>query len=509
MKITAACLAELLGEKYRIVKKGSFSGDNPIDRVSLWTGGPSSSDTLYLNTGSDPVSGACALNVVTNKSKLEQDGWYLYCDESERMLVVNDFFRIWQEFLTWRSQCTELAKVQHDLSALLKEGGRYLGADLIIIDRDYRYDGGNLSADAEAADFFRSNQDMDTKAVEDLYVINPRFDDTFITDGLVYYPYIPFAGNNLYYYNLRYDRLYLGRLLLRIPVEKDAHCFRHLADQFGSLVSLCYEYHYLRKNKGMPRHSVFDLWKLLLSGKSIDRELTNLKLRAMNWESNQRYQILYLLSNGYFRSSETLKFYAAQLEQAFPCCIAAQTEECIYVLHNLTQERDAHFRQHLADFLRENLFISGVSNDFHDFYDSSRYAHQAKDALELGIRKNPSLWRHEFRNYQADYLYQQLLARYTARDLCPEDLEKLLRYDELHPEMELAKTLEIYYQCKFNAAEAARKLYIHRTTLFYRLNKIQQIAAIDYDDPVMQVQIPLCFALLREEAGRRYENKTT
>ena len=98
-----------------------------------------------------------------------------------------------------------------------------------------------------------------------------------------------------------------------------------------------------------------------------------------------------------------------------------------------------------------------------------------------------------------DYIMQQCLSRYTARDLCPQELMKLLCYDEQHPEMELTKTLEIYYHCKFNAAEAAKQLFIHRTTLFYRLNKIQQIANINHDDPNIRLQILLSFAMMQEE----------
>jgi len=65
--------------------------------------------------------------------------------------------------------------------------------------------------------------------------------------------------------------------------------------------------------------------------------------------------------------------------------------------------------------------------------------------------------------------------------------------------VDLSRTLETYYNCKFNAAEAAKQLYIHRTTFFYRLNKIRQIAAIDFDDPGQRLQILLYFALAREE----------
>ena len=506
MKMTASQFAEMAKTRFEIQKTGDFTKDFQIERVSLWVGGPVQDNTMYLCVDSEPVDGICPLYLVTNETTSLQACWYLRCQHEEVLTVVNELFQLWQAFLQWRERCRDLARVQHDLAALLNAGSEYLGADMVIIDREYRYDGGSLFADSDNADFFRSNQDMDSKAVEDLYVTNPSFDDTFRTDGLIFYPYTPIPESNVYYYNLRYEGLYLGRLLFRVSQESDIPSFRYLADGFGALVSECYEYHYLRKNQGMPRHSVYDAWKQILFGQTVDQEQTELRLGSMGWRSGDRYRIAWLVSNGYFRSQETLKFYAVQLEQNFSACIAAQFDDGIFMIHNLDRENDPDFRQKLADFLRENLLIVGISNVFSDFYDSRRYAAQSKDAMKLGLHRNPSLWRFEFRDYLSDYVLQQCLSQYDARDLCAAGLEKLLQYDETHPEMELVKTLEMYYNCKFNAAEAAKKLFIRRTTMFYRLNKIQEIADIDHDNPESRLHLMISFALLREERNRIKES---
>lgn len=502
MELTLDALVQHLRLSYKIVKNGDVSGDFPVSSVAFYTEEPLQEDTVYLRPEPSPVSGRNILNIVTDESVAREAGWYLICPEEGIFSALNRCFQAWERFCRWRETCRELALIEHDLTGLLEVGAQCLNTEMIIIDREYRYDGGALPYHSTGGDFFSSTEDMDADDVENLYAADPKFDDTFQTDGLVYYPHSPVPGAKVYYYNLRYDRLYLGRLLYSIPDSVNTPALRRLAEQFGALVEKCYEFHYLRKNKGMPRYSVYDIWKLLLENKPVDQEEADRKLAAMGWEPGQRYRIVYLLSNGYFRSEETMKFYAVQLEQTFSACIAARMEDGIYMLHNLDREDDPDFRQHLADFLRENLFVSGISNEFRDFYDSFRYGCQAKDALLLGVRKNPSLWRHEFRDYQADYVLQQCLSRYSARDLCPEGLDILLRHDEQNPEVELAKTLETYYNCKFNAAEAAKQLYIHRTTFFYRLNKIQQLAAIDVDDPQQRLQILLYFALAREEQRR-------
>lgn len=52
-------------------------------------------------------------------------------------------------------------------------------------------------------------------------------------------------------------------------------------------------------------------------------------------------------------------------------------------------------------------------------------------------------------------------------------------FDELLKERELYHTIEVFFENNLNTSEAARKLYIHRNTLVYRLNKIHKITGLD------------------------------
>jgi DNA-binding PucR family transcriptional regulator len=61
----------------------------------------------------------------------------------------------------------------------------------------------------------------------------------------------------------------------------------------------------------------------------------------------------------------------------------------------------------------------------------------------------------------------------------------------------------VYQEGSFT--KAAKKLFIHRTTMFYRLNKIQEIADIDHDNPEARLHLMLSFALRREEQNRKEE----
>jgi purine catabolism regulator len=72
-----------------------------------------------------------------------------------------------------------------------------------------------------------------------------------------------------------------------------------------------------------------------------------------------------------------------------------------------------------------------------------------------------------------------------------DNLRQLLNEDE-YPD--LTKTLRIFLQCGGQVTQAARKLFIHRNTLNYRLEKISLLLGCDVRDA--QNQFTLSLALL-------------
>lgn len=68
----------------------------------------------------------------------------------------------------------------------------------------------------------------------------------------------------------------------------------------------------------------------------------------------------------------------------------------------------------------------------------------------------------------------------------------LIQYDETN-KSELLKTLIEYLNNKFNVADTARKLFIHRNTMLYRLGKIEEILKTDLTSPKMILSLLLAF----------------
>ena len=62
---------------------------------------------------------------------------------------------------------------------------------------------------------------------------------------------------------------------------------------------------------------------------------------------------------------------------------------------------------------------------------------------------------------------------------------------------ELLETLEVYLRCAGNSAAAAAELHVHRTTLYHRLRRIEQLCEVDLDRGDDRFRLELGLRLLR------------
>jgi purine catabolism regulator len=81
-------------------------------------------------------------------------------------------------------------------------------------------------------------------------------------------------------------------------------------------------------------------------------------------------------------------------------------------------------------------------------------------------------------------IYRLLFHLHGAEDVqafYEEVLGPLLEYDR-RTDNELVETLETYFACNGNLSEAARRLHLHRNSLLYRLERIQEVLQADLED---------------------------
>jgi DNA-binding PucR family transcriptional regulator len=79
-------------------------------------------------------------------------------------------------------------------------------------------------------------------------------------------------------------------------------------------------------------------------------------------------------------------------------------------------------------------------------------------------------------------------------------IEPLREYDRTR-RSDLVLTLKTYFSAGGNASEAADRLFLHRNSMLYRLERIQKLTGLDLRDD--RVALALQLGLLANERGER------
>lgn len=158
----------------------------------------------------------------------------------------------------------------------------------------------------------------------------------------------------------------------------------------------------------------------------------------------------------------------------------------------------------LSYLIRESLYKAGISNIYHNFLTTPAYYKQASIALHYGIKIQSMLWIYQFEDFALEYLTDIALDQKTPDLICSSKLQLLKQYDKEN-KTEFYRTLHLYLKNDRNAVQTAKELYLHRSTLFYRLNRIRDIITINLDDPKERLYLNLSFYIWdKEETKYRY-----
>lgn len=493
MKLTVGIFDFLLREKLGLYSENRVDPERMMGKILLYTGETDTEDGVYLST--KPVADSEQVLVISSE---RQSTWCIVVPEESVYSTISSILSLYQDYLLWAHRCTMTALAEHDLQDFMATAGPYLNMRWAMIDPAYLHIASYPPNNFMNIESFYPNQAMPLDAMDNLYSSDPDFDNTYETTGLCAYPQFQMEDAELYYCNVFQASLYLGRLLIGIPKTSICEEMLSLVRMLCELATECYHYQY-RHSAREENRNVLPLVRRLFAGEIPPEDELEGAFSPISWNTDDRFEIIRLVSNGYYHSEETLKYYAVQIENRFSGVIALARNDGISCIHNLTQSGSQNHRQQMALFLRENLFKAGISNDYVGIEKSGRYHQQAEDAMELGQRYAPSLWRYDFCDYVTQYITEQCLSHYESMDLCPKSLRTLIRYDQEHPDSCLTETLYQYYANNFSIQEASAKLYIHRTTFFYRMNKIKKMVHLHPENPKEVALILLILTEMKEK----------
>ena len=141
---------------------------------------------------------------------------------------------------------------------------------------------------------------------------------------------------------------------------------------------------------------------------------------------------------------------------------------------------------------RVAIGLGQVARDVNTWRASYRDAVQAMELAER-LQTDIPLFIGDLGVYQ---LILSLSDRDKLNDFCEDTLGLLTDYD-MRQKADLIKTLEAFFNCHGNLSQAAESLIVHRNTLLYRMNRINEIAGIDLSRPETRLALHLALTIRR------------
>ncbi len=109
----------------------------------------------------------------------------------------------------------------------------------------------------------------------------------------------------------------------------------------------------------------------------------------------------------------------------------------------------------------------------------------------------------EFKSLGVYKLLYELEGQTTVRRFAEEIMRPLVEYDAGN-RGSLVKTVEAYFNHHGNISQTAESLFVHRNTLLYRMERIQELTQMQLDEANMRLALHLALKLwqLRPEEER-------
>ncbi|MDR1961716.1 MAG: helix-turn-helix domain-containing protein [Gracilibacteraceae bacterium] len=247
----------------------------------------------------------------------------------------------------------------------------------------------------------------------------------------------------------------------------------------------------------------FDAYRSILL-ELLEQDTTRERLRARcavaGWSPGASLYCLVIRPDGSFiggePANEGLKPQLFYLKQLLPRQIALLRGGSIFVLLDMRDAADfAQTKELLEPFLSKNHLIGGTSRNFSDLMETAHYYTQALTVLGLGVvlQLPGPLYCHW------DVYMYELLSRVDEsyiKDFCPPKIQAVWEQDSREGTA-LFQTAYEYLLAGRRATQVARKLFVHKNTVLYRVERFCIQTGLDLSAPEDGFRLYLAEKVLR------------
>lgn len=454
-------------------------------------------DMLYLLRGREPdfpVDSHCYLSAAPRAGK----GEHLICPGRSEEEILDCVMEIFYRFQQWEDAINQLMYRDAGLQELCDLAGRLLENPVCIHD-DW------FVMMAATRDFFEIMEPeylmSSAKGFVPSAVVKDFRDDSDYLETYTHHDAQLWEQPEQVsmYVNLWDGPIYKGRLLVSRKNRDFRACDFLLAEALTQRVLMV-----LRRGRigdQMVYQNMDDIVYALLQGtQSNPTELGHL-LKVLGWSKTDTYLCVRIMSQQTGSAAMMEQLLHNELFQIFPGAyvMLSQQEQCVVL--NLTQSRRnvSYIRHLLAPLCRDYYRYAGISSPVQGITELQGAYYQAGAALHETFLLRGDKWLMHFSECAMDHLLRNLPNPLTAAHLIAPELLELIAYDR-EKDTQYFETLREYLLQERDIPRTSQKLIIHRTTLIYRLKKIQSLLRCNLDDPWQRLYLTFSLWLMEKES---------
>jgi DNA-binding PucR family transcriptional regulator len=233
----------------------------------------------------------------------------------------------------------------------------------------------------------------------------------------------------------------------------------------------------INENEGIKLGYLFS--EILTGNQSSENELSKI-IQFMELDFPRSFYILTIKSRSEERNRYELTFLRKRMIQMLSHTVCIIFQNAIVFLTD--QKNDCCWLRPESQFLNwlnDKRMVAGVSEIYHDAGAIKKAYHQTLKAIDLGLKTKETIY--SYQQFRFSDLLQQIGNLNEWESLVHPALEKIKAYDA-EKNSDLEETLYTYMKSGRSQAQTAKILHVHRSSLQYRLSKIESVMGISLDD---------------------------
>nr|WP_320026057.1 helix-turn-helix domain-containing protein [uncultured Acetobacterium sp.] len=394
---------------------------------------------------------------------------------------------IYNRFDRWDERLNQIYYENGSFQDLIDCCEPILSEPILLIDKKFHYTAYSRSIEMIIGSTFMDENKNSLPEVVNDFISDSSFQALYDLPDIFDYAMVsPSGTDEMICKNVLDQNEYVGRFVIQLTNGNEMFVKIYvrtiLAHLFNTADKLYQKYQSFDLKEVALNSLREPLVQMLLNEQSSDEQW--IKAASENsWKITDHLQLIQFRSNTRYAKNVYTDYLSSEIENQWQGCVCLNFKERFLMLTNLDQFKsgsDQNFYRQLPYFLRESLLVAGLSRVFTNASDLRAAYEQTEIALDFGTRNHPMFWTYRFDDYAFSHLLKNSPGIFEMHQVCSEKLLALRHYD-VEKHTEYYQTLLVYFDCRFNAAAAAKKLYIHRSSFLNRLERMEELFKINLD----------------------------